>query len=354
MPVLLNRSRLENAARVAEEAVAHGPQPTALIAVADRRETIWTHVVPGEDEARLDSIYPLGSITKPIVATAIMRLVEEGRLALNVPVAQYLPEFGGNGRESITTWHILTHSSGLEEGQFNSELYAIGARGEEPPPGWLFEANCRSWPRFVPGTEYEYNSLTFAVLGELITRLAGEPYPEYLCRNIFEPLGMASTGFEPVDPARALPVHGFDPPGAIGAWNRMSVPGGGLYSTAADLVAFGQAYLRGGEYGGYHLLSPASIEVMTQHHTAGGRQFGTGDRFNYGLGWGKPSLPHDGDVPASERAYGHAGITGTLLWIDPAYDLVFVFLSNRWGIVDPSEASMRALNAVYGAVEPGA
>ena len=345
-------SRLQNAARVAEDAVAHGPQPTALIAVADSRETIWTHVVPGKDGARLDSIFPLASITKPIVATAVLRLVEEGLLMLNNPIAFYLPEFGesGPGKERVTTWHLLNHSSGLDEGPMMAALNNPD-RWQEMSPRWLYEM-CLSAPlKFEPSTAYEYNSLTFSVLGELIERLTGGAYPEYLQRHVFDPLGMASTGFVPVDPVRHIYAHGFEPHEAEKIWMKLAMPGGALYSTASDLVAFGQAYLRGGTYNGHHLLSPASIELMTQHYTAGKTQFGTGDRFNYGLGWGKPSSPRDGDVLSSERAYGHAGATGTRLWIDPAYDLVFVFLCNRWEIEDPSQASLRTLNAVYGAME---
>jgi CubicO group peptidase (beta-lactamase class C family) len=352
---MLNKSRLEHAARVAEEAVATGPQPTALLAVANSRETIWTHVVPGNDGARLDSIFPLASITKPIVATAVMRLVEEGRLALNLPVAHYLPDFGASGpsKDKITTWHLLTHASGLDEGPMMAEMTRPGRWQEGATPRWLYEM-CLSAPqKFEPGTAYEYNSLTFSLLGELIERLTGEPYPLYLRHHIFEPLGMTSTGFEPLDPSRAVNVHGFEAHEAESVWIALAMPGGGLYSSAADLVAFAQAYLRGGTYEGYHLLSPASIKVMTQHYTAGVTQFGTANPFNYGLGWGKPSSPRQGDVLASERAYGHSGATGTMLWIDPEYDLIFVFLCNHWGIEDPTAADRRALYAVYGALEQG-
>lgn len=351
MSIKLNRKRLEYAARVAEDAVAHGPQPTALIAVADSKETLWTYVVAGEDGAKVDSIFPLASISKSIIATAIMRLVEEGLLGLNVSVAHYLPEFGANDKSAVTTWHLLTHSSGIEEATFIEELEGIGARGGSPPDNWWFQANCRSWLRFPPGTQYEYNTLAFAVLGELITRLSGEAYPDYLRHHIFEPLGMASTGFEPLDPTRAVDPHHFLPREMLGAWHKMAIAGGGLYSSASDLVAFGQAYLRGGSFDGYHLLSPASIELMTRNYAAGRTQWNSTNRFNSGLGWGKPSQPRDGDVLSSERAYGHQGATGTLLWIDPEYDLVFVFLTNRWNIEDPALSNTRALNAVYGAIE---
>jgi len=329
--------------------VKNGPLPTAVIAVADRDKTLWTHISPGADPVLLDSIFQIASITKPIVATAIMRLVDEGKLLLNVPVATYLPEFGANDKGRVTTWHLLTHSSGLEEERFMAELQTLAVTGGRASPEFLYEACCRSNLDFEPGSAYRYNSLAFSVLGELITRLGGEPYPEYLHHHIFEPLGMSSTDFSPVDRHRAAPLYDFQPAHMLEAFNVLAMPGGGLWSTASDLTAFGQAYLRGGtSAGGYKLLSPASIDLMTRHYTQGAKQFGTEFRFDYGLGWGKPSMPRDGDLLASERAFGHGGASGTLLWIDPEYDFVYVFLSNRWDMVDPLETRSRCLNVVYG------
>jgi CubicO group peptidase (beta-lactamase class C family) len=90
---------------------------------------------------------------------------------------------------------------------------------------------------------------------------------------------------------------------------------------------------------------------MTRHYTAGKTQWDNGRRvpINYALGWGKPSSPPNGDLLASERAYGHGGATGTLLWIDPEWDLVYVFLTNKWEMKDPTDAKARGLNAAYGA-----
>jgi CubicO group peptidase (beta-lactamase class C family) len=340
--------RLQQAARVAEEAVATGPQPSVVVAVANSRETLWTHVVPGEDHVRLDSIFEIASITKSVTATAVMRLVEEGRLMLNLPVARYLPEFAANGTENVTTWQLLTHSSGLQEKQYYDELWA---KGLPVLPEYLYEACCRAGVDFEPGTAFRYTTLSFSALGELITQLSGEPYADYMRRHIFHPLGMLDTAFAPRDRARMAPLYDLGPPEVVEAFIGMAEPGGGLWSTAADLIAFGQAYLRRGTVDGYHLLSPASIDLMTQNYSQGQTQFESSDRFNYGLGWGKPEVPPDGSILASERAFGHGGASGTLLWIDPEYDLVYVWLSNRWDMQDPSKAADRALNAVYGAID---
>lgn len=339
---------LQHIAAITEEAVRLGPAPTAVVAIANSRETVYTHVVPGKDGVALDSIFLLASITKPIVATAVMRLVEEGKLMLSVPVAHYLPELAQNGKEKVTTFHLLTHSSGMEERAFWLELERMGER--RPPPAWLFEACCRSYLHWEPGTRYQYSTLPFSVLSELITRLGGLPCAAYLQEHIFGPLGMASTGFRPSDQARAAPVHGFASPDHLERFVSLAQPGGGLWSTAADLVRFGQAYLRGGGSDGHRLLAPSTIEAMTRHYTKGQINAFENKPFNYGLGWGKPAYPFTGDNLGSERAYSHHGSSGTMLHIDPEHDLICVFLSNLWGYNDPSDVKGRVLNVAYSAI----
>jgi CubicO group peptidase (beta-lactamase class C family) len=349
--VLIDKDRLQNAARVVEEAVESGAYPCALLVVANSAETVWTHLVPGSDNVAADSIFPIASITKPIVATAVMRLVEEGRLLMNVPVATYLPEFAAVGKERVTTWHLLTHTSGLEENSWWTELYERWGKPEAtelPPANILYDMACRSHLRFEPGTQCAYCSLSFSVLGELITRLGGLPYREYLEQAIFTPLGMTDTGFAPRDPARATLAYDqkerFDPTRR----NTLAAPGGGLWSTAGDLIAFGQTFLRGGRWNGYRLLGPAAIEVMTGFHTTGLVEMidGQARPFAYGLGWGKR---HPNGVINSNPSYGHSGATGSQLWIDPVWDLVFVLLANRWGASD--HVPRLAMNAVYGALD---
>lgn len=346
-PAMLAAERLEAAARVAEEAVASGTHPCAVLAVANSAETVWTHTVSGEDEAALDDVFLLASITKPVVGTAVMQLVEQGRLLLDEPVARTIPVFGLYGKEGVTPWHLLTHTSGLEEVRWWDELRAAGAEGHES----VLDAACRSYLHFEPGARCAYCSLSYAVLGELITRLGGEPYPEFMRRHIFDPLGMRDTAFQPADAARAMPVHDFGSPEDVARFSRSASPGGGLWSTAADLVAFGQAFLRGGRRDGQRIIGPAALEAMTRSHTAGMHEIvdGRARPFEYGLGWGKPHA--SGGVIASMASYGHGGATGTYLWIDPVYDLVFVFLTNRWGLA--LDTPRRALNAVYGALTLG-
>jgi CubicO group peptidase (beta-lactamase class C family) len=352
--ISIDSTRLQRAVAVAEEAVRNGPYPSALVAVANAETTILTHTVAHPERApvQADSIFMLASITKPIVATAIMQLVEQGRLLLSDPIVKHIPEFGQFGKQAVTVWHVLTHTSGLEEAHWWAQLYQQRAPAEA-----VLRAACQSPLHFEPGARYEYCSLSFVILGELITRLGGLPYPEYLQQHIFAPLGMRDTSFAPAGAQQARAVHVYsvgeqaEEPSArsfVDYFVSIAAPGGGLWSTAGDLIAFGQAFLRGGRYNDYQLLSPPAIEVMTRLHTGGLVEILEHKPFpaRYGLGWGKPGA--DGKTLASPRAYEHGGVTGTRLHIDPEWNLVFVFLTNCWGI--EGDASHRALNAVYGAL----
>jgi CubicO group peptidase (beta-lactamase class C family) len=329
--VALDKDRLQHAAAVADFAVKSGSHPCVVVAAANREETLWSYIVSGEDRAEEDTVFLLASITKPVMATAIMQLVEQGKLLLSRPAAEYLPEFGAHGKQGVTARHLLTHTSGMDETLWITE--------RAMQPGACFADACDTHLKFEPGTRCEYCTLSFAVLGELIAKIDGKSYPDYLRENLFAPLGMNATAFRPSDEKRAAPVHDFDPEALKGFVGR-AIAGGGLWSAAADLVKFGQAFLCGGG----SLLSPAAVEVMTRDHTGELSK----QTFNYGLGWGKPN-PYDSN-PGSPGAFGHGGATGTLLWIDPAWDLVFVFLTNRWGV--EQETPRRALNAVYGALRP--
>ena len=349
----IDTDRLHYAVAAAEAAVAHGGYPSAVIAAANAERTFLTHVAthPARAPAALDSIFLLASISKPIVATAIMRLVEQGRLTLADPVVKHIPEFETFGKGRVTIWHLLTHTSGLDEsGLWREMLFERRASARD-----LLQIACRSALRYEPGARYEYNTLTFVLLGELIERVSGQPYPEYLRREIFEPLGMRDTSFAPPGDqrARAMPVYSAlnepDFEAKIAYFISTAAPGGGLWSTAADLVAFGQALLRGGVSNGYHLLAPASIAMMTRLHTPGmteTRVDGSVVPARYGLGWGKPAL--DGSTLAAPGAYRHGGATGTQLLVDPEWDLVFVFLTNSLGI--EGRAPDMVANAIYGAL----
>lgn len=334
---------LAHAEAILEEVVASGAQRCALAAVADREKIVWQRVVPGAEGVSAQSIFLLASITKPMLATGVLRLVEQGRLLLDKPVTAYLPEFSGGPKDRITAWHLLTHTSGLDETDWMAARMAGEADGRD-----CFAFACDARLMFEPGDRCSYCTLSFAVLAELIARLAGVPYWEFLRREVFEPLGMRDTGFEPADPGRAAFVHDMGGAEITARFTARKVAGGGIWSTLGDVVRFGQAFLRDGELDGARVLSPAAVSLMTRNHTLSLHQLvdGAPAPFDYGLGWGK--MTRDRCAPYSPAAFAHGGATGTLLHVDPERDLVFVYLTNRWGA--EQETPRRLLNVVYAAL----
>jgi CubicO group peptidase (beta-lactamase class C family) len=346
--------RLQGAFDVVARQVSSGLVPSAVLAVADTEGMIRLEAISGTDEAAVDSIYLLASISKPIVATAVMQLVERGRLVLSEPVQRYLPAFGPAahapglpGAEAITPRHLLAHTSGMAD--FDLDLL----QRERPDRQRLLEIAYTFPLRFVPGSRYEYNTLAFAVLGELFRQLDGRDYPAYLAEDLLVPLGMVSTAFSAVDDRRAVRAAFPGFPSAfqsvVGAYyDSMQAPGGGLWGTAHDVVAFGRAILSGGELDGRRVLGRPFVELMTSDQTAGVLEAGDPPRpAHYGLGWGLPV--REGFMPGSLRTFGHGGGTGTRLWVDPDAGLVIVYLTNSW-TVGPA-ASFAAIAAVYGAID---
>ncbi|NOZ29764.1 MAG: beta-lactamase family protein [Chloroflexi bacterium] len=345
----LQPKQLDRAFAVVREGIERGEAGPSVMAVANGREIIRQEVIPAPDDdiqVHLDSIFLLASITKPFIGTAFMQLAEQGRLLISDPVTRYVPEFGRFGKEEVTIWHLLTHTSGLSE-EVWEPLWE-----ERVPASAYLEAACNGFLHFQPGTRWEYCNISFWVLAEIITRVSGEPYVEYLRHSILEPLGMADTAFDFDGPQaeRMVPIHSVQPlPGGDDIWpyfRSLALPAGGLYSTAADLVKFGQAMLNGLAGRERTIVSQAGIATMTRLHTEGIRERSTGRPAWYGLGWGKPG--GDARTLGTPAAFGHGGATATLLWIEPDHDLVFVFLTNQWG--QEVRLAYMALNAILGSL----
>jgi CubicO group peptidase (beta-lactamase class C family) len=339
----LEPQRLDLAFQVVADGVAGGALPSAVLAVANSREVLRSEAF---GPVATDSIFLLASITKPIFATAVMQQVEQGRLLLNDPVARILPEFAGGGRDGVRLWHLLTHTSGLDE-SFGDRAFGLPDRRQ------IRDAICARAPlTFRPGSRYSYCNSSFAVMAALLERASGQDDVAYLRERVLAPLGMGDTSYEPAESPRVAPVH--DPPWRDEAgrarWTGLAIPAGGLWSTAADLVRFGQHFLTGQP----RVLGPAARRAMTSLQTAdiAGVDASGESRAYYGLGFAKAG-PHGSGGPSAElrtpAGYGHGGATGTQLWIEPDLDLIFVFLTNRWGLDAPH--ARLALNATIGAID---
>jgi CubicO group peptidase (beta-lactamase class C family) len=276
-----------------------------------------------------------------------MQQVERGRLLLDDPVTRHLPEFGANGKERITVRHLLTHTSGLDQDWVNQRVQ------EDPGRAQHWEAQvrtvCEAPLVSAPGTRYAYCNPPFTILAELVRLASGLPIDAYLQAHVFQPLGMVDTAFFaaalPADRIAAVATAGWpearEPRSATNPLfapdSRIPRPAGGLYSTAADLVAFGRACLASLDGSGESaatppLLTPAAMRAMTRSQIEGVTQLVDGAETpapGRGLGFALPGLPrHDFLSPT---AFGHGGATGTQLVVDPDQDLIVVFLTNRLG-----------------------
>jgi CubicO group peptidase (beta-lactamase class C family) len=339
------------------EHVLAGDVPSAALAIGGPDGPIRVESYAGAgDVIDAESMFFLASVTKPIFATGFMQLVEDGLLDLHEPIARWLPEFAdapaageAPGRDAVSAWHLLTHTSGVPD------ILPDLIRDQRPSAAHMLRLTMSAPLTFEPGSRWEYCSASFYLLGELIRRRSGMPYPVYLREGLFKPLGMATT-FDPRDSGRRLVmVHGVGAENRIRRWLMLrwvagaAIPGGGLWGTLDDLLRFGAALLRPRQEGGRWLpLGPATFADMAADHTRGlVGNFEDEERpVHFGLAWGKPTLM--GELPGSPRVVAHGGATGTQLWIDPDAGLVFVYFTNRWGSDRGPE--LEALAGVYAAL----
>ncbi|HKV06412.1 MAG TPA: glycoside hydrolase family 3 N-terminal domain-containing protein [Candidatus Acidoferrales bacterium] len=338
--------RLKPAYSLLDRAVSDGAFPGGVLAVGWNGQ-LAVHAfgqleLEGEAyDADEDSMYDVASLTKPIVTTtAIMMLAQRGRLDLNHPVDTYLPEFASAAkadpnpawRARVTVRMLLLHDSGLPA---HRDFYQ-DAKGHDAILKRVFAEPLVH----EPGTQIEYSDLGFILLGEIVERLTGEPLDAFAKREIFQPLGMDRSMFNPprrlrediapteMDSAYRKrlvwgEVHDEN------AWAMGGVAGhAGLFSTAEDVATFAQMILDGGIYGHERLLARSTIQQFTSRQIIGDSA--------HALGWDVPIEPSSSGRYFSARSFGHTGFTGTSLWIDPERKLFVVLLTNR---VNPSRTN---------------
>lgn len=322
--------------------------------IALHRATGWAVREPEADRspAGVDTIFDLASLTKVTATTpSILKLVAEGRIALDQPVGEILPELGTEGAwRDVTIRRLMSHSAG-----FIAWLPVfLDATGPEA----YLAAFAKTQPEMTPGAQVVYSDPGFITLGEVVRRVAGEPVSTFARREVFAPLGMVDTMFTPSPAYRSRIAatevgNGFErekAPGQApvdGGWRddllRGEVHDGnawygfrgvaghaGLFGTARDLGRYGQMWLNGGALGDVRILPEELVAEAIRDQTGLG-----GDSDRRGLGWRLALLPSAPEVmPDSCRglsadAFGHTGFTGTSLWMDPERDLVIVLLTNR-------------------------
>jgi CubicO group peptidase (beta-lactamase class C family) len=315
----------------------------AVTLVADKDKVLSLDAVGFADVAakkpmRPDALFWIASQSKPITATALMMLVDEGKVHLDDPVAKYLPEFKGQWlaayqdkdlqvlkkpKRPVTVRDVLRHTSGMP---FASAM-------EQPTLDRLpLRDAVRSYAltplQSEPGSKYQYSNAGINTAGCIIEVVSGMPYEVFMDKRLFGPLGMKDTTFWPSEEQLSRLAKAYGPNAdksglaetTIGQLRyplsdrkRQPMPAGGLFSTAADVGRFCQMVLGGGVYQGKRYLSEATVKEMTR------KQTGDDIKVGYGLGW------------STGGTFGHGGAMATNMTIDPKRGLIYVWLVQHAG-----------------------
>jgi CubicO group peptidase (beta-lactamase class C family)/beta-glucosidase-like glycosyl hydrolase len=366
---------------IAREAIEIGATPGSHVLVAKDGKVVYEqsngyltyeNKIPVSDQ----TIYDLASVTK-VSATlqTVMFMQEKGLIDVNKKISVYLPELKKSNKKDFTIKDILTHQAGLwpflpfwsqtlKDGRQLPQYYSSAGSEEYPFPvaenlfahksmkdslwSWIIKAKVREK---TPRTSYTYtySDMGFYILQHLAEKILNQPMDGFLEQNLYEPLGAYGLGYLPL---RKFPQSLIAPTendvlfrkklltGYVhdqGAAMHGGIAGhAGLFGSANDLAKLGQMLLQKGSYGGHQYFKPETVELFTT------KQYETSRR---GLGWDKPTSS-DWNGPttllASNKTFGHTGFTGTCIWVDPEFNLVFIYLSNR---VYPDMTNNRLLSA---------
>ena len=325
---------------------------------------------------KIDDLFRIYSMTKPIVAVAAMQLYEKGMFHLSDPISKFLPELAelnvmdeeGNltpNKEPISMQQLLTHTAGFSYGFSNSKVDQEYNKAEL----WTskdsddFIKRVAALPlHYKPGERWHY-SIAVDLTGVIVERLSGVGLDEYLQTHIFEPLGMVDTFFEVPKKKmnRFLPNHYYDygekslktvqetkeKYNAMSNYEDVSMfsGGGGLVSTAMDYMLFMEALQNGGSLNGNRILGPKTLQYMIRNHLSGSieQKGGAGENpldeasnngFGFGLGFGIVTNSVNNSIIGSEGEYNWGGAAGTVFWIDPVENVSVVsmiqLMSSPW------------------------
>jgi CubicO group peptidase (beta-lactamase class C family) len=274
--------------------------------------------------ATTDTLYDLASVSKLFTTTAAMRLVEQGRLDLDQPVARWLPDFAVGGKGDVTPRHLLTHTSGLPDYLMLWKL---------APDRGARIARALATPLInEPGTVFVYSDVGLIALGHLVEHITHRRLDAVVSDLVIQPLGLDETMYRPPDELKPRVAPTEDESGVgrgmvwgevhdENAWSLDGVAGhAGIFSTARDVGRFAQLYLNGGVLDGVRLLQSETVAEMTRNQIPGIEW--------RGLGWELNESYYMGHL-ASPMTYGHTGFTGTSVVVDPRRELIVVLLTNR-------------------------
>lgn len=332
----MDQYRLDQIDTVLRNAVSEKAFPAAAVVVGRGsnivKRTDYGQLTYGQSR-RLNEhdVFDLASMTKVVATTtAIMQLYESGLIDLHRPVADYLPEFGINGKGSVTIWDLLTHTGGLIP---FIPFYTVGIfKADEVRSRILGDSLT-----YEPGSRSSYSDFGLITLAWMVERITGKPFRDYTRDNIFAPLSMHDTGFKEVNRGvieNAVPTEKDEYfrhrtlQGEVHDETAFTLGGtaghAGLFSSANDLGKFAAMLANQGRVGEHYFLKPETIRRFTTKVNRHGDH-------TRALGWDTKSL--SGYTSAGNRfgplSFGHTGFTGTSLWVDPDSHLYVILLTNR-------------------------
>lgn len=378
LPVSLINDTLIKIDSIVQDAIAKRATPGCVVLAAKNGKVIYNKAFGNYSwndsvvqKVTTESIYDLASVTKVFATTlAVMKLYDEGKISLKKTLGDYLPWVRGTNKAGLVVEDVLLHQAGLSAFiPFYKETLVPGSSVanytiymNKPSPNYsirvaedMYMRN--DWVDTVykrilqsplgPKGKYVYSDLDFIFLGKIVEQLSGTTLDAYVKREFYNKLNLFTTGYKPrqhfaldqIVPTekeigfRSQLIRGdvHDP----GAAMLGGVAGhAGLFSDAYDLAVLSQLLLNGGSIGGQTFIKKSTIDLFTAYHSEESRR---------GYGFDKPEKDNaDRKEPypcatASALTYGHTGFTGTCVWIDPTYNLVYIFLSNRVNSFGPNK-----------------
>jgi serine-type D-Ala-D-Ala carboxypeptidase len=349
---------------IVAEAISERATPGAVVMVVKDGDVIFnkaygTHTYEDNVQTRVDDIYDLASVTK-IAATTItaMSLYDQKKLDLNAPISNYLPEARGTNKAGIRVREAMLHQAGFINLDFLSKTKSQDYSRDS---SWLYPVKIADnyylrrnfyrdvmWPMMLKSPvptrgKYVYSDISMYVMKEILEHQSGETLDRYVREEFYKPLGMTRAGFNPLNRFRKDEIVPTERDNYFrnellqgyvhdqGAALANGVSGhAGLFSTANDLAILNQMLLNRGSYGGSQYFKPETVDLFTSRQSTVSQRGLGFDRWDPKSNSGYPSKL------ASSETYGHTGFTGTCVWVDPKYNLIYIFLSNR---IYPSASS---------------
>jgi CubicO group peptidase (beta-lactamase class C family) len=337
--------------------IASGEISGAVTLVATRGKVIYLDSTGFADLAsktpmRTDTIFWIASMTKPLTATAVLMLQDEGKLSVDDPVSKYLPEFAGlktpSGKPAdLRIRHLLTHTSGLAEAT-GEQLRSAKTLADLIP---VYTGRPVS---FEPGSRWQYCQSGINTAARVVEVASKESFPAFLRKRIFGPLGMRDTTFYLSGEQLPRLAKSYKRAGGVLQENpiaflqglspterdRYPAANGGLFSTASDYARFCRMILGGGVLGGRRLLKAESVKLMTSLQT-GELKTGFTEGNGWGLGWCVVRHPQGVTGMLSAGSFGHGGAYGTQGWIDPQTGLMYILMVQRADFPNADDSEVR-------------